>query len=199
VQRRCVHGQAEFDQVVGDDAKGDPALHCIQSLVATAVQAMAALEQADAPLASGTPALGVAEPALSLERLALRTLGAAIGHGDTSDAALTCCCFVGCRRREACGGWPGCFECNLMAGISGSTSCGCASGVAPAPRRPSPVAAHRPGGGNSRQPWLDAPSLQACRDRARARTVCGCLPPWTFERARIKARELIHDPCDGPG
>jgi len=41
---------------------------------------MASLQKTDATLATGPPLLGVAEPALFLESLTLRTLGGAIGN-----------------------------------------------------------------------------------------------------------------------
>ena len=43
---------------------------------------MASLEEADATLASSAPLLGVAEPALLLQLLALRALGRAVGDRD---------------------------------------------------------------------------------------------------------------------
>ena len=77
---------ADVDQVVGDDAQAHPALDARQALVATAVQAVAALEKTDATLTASAPLLSVAEPAFLFEPLALRTLGGAIGDGDSLDA-----------------------------------------------------------------------------------------------------------------
>ena len=82
MRHRRIDSQADVDQVVSDDAQADPALHPIRSLVATAVQDMAALEQTDPSFASGTPALGISKPAPFFEQFALRALGAAIRHGD---------------------------------------------------------------------------------------------------------------------
>jgi hypothetical protein len=49
-----------------DDAKTDPGLHAGLALVAAAVETVAALDRADAPLAARAPFVAVAEPALPL-------------------------------------------------------------------------------------------------------------------------------------
>ena len=78
----------DVDQVIGDDAQADPALDAGQAFVATAVQAMAALEETDPAFAACAPLLSVAEPAFLLEPLSLRTaLGREVGDGDSLDAA----------------------------------------------------------------------------------------------------------------
>jgi hypothetical protein len=66
---------ADVDQVVGDDTEADPALDAGQAFVAAAVQAVASLQKADAAFTAGAPLLGVAEPTLLLEPIALRALG----------------------------------------------------------------------------------------------------------------------------
>jgi hypothetical protein len=53
---RCLtHSEADVDEVVGDDAKADPALHSSRSLVAATAEAVSPFDDADAPLASGAP------------------------------------------------------------------------------------------------------------------------------------------------
>src|ERR1700745_33752 len=77
---------ADVDEVVGDDAQADPTLDAGHAFVAAAVEAGPTLEQTDAAFTASTPLLGVAEPALLLEPLALRAPGGAIGNGDSLDA-----------------------------------------------------------------------------------------------------------------
>ena len=84
--RLLFHRATDVDDIVGDDAEPDPAVHSDVALVAAAVEAMAPLDHADAPLASGAPLLAVAEPALPLLALALGALGRAIGNADAFDA-----------------------------------------------------------------------------------------------------------------
>src|SRR6266508_1994203 len=74
-----LHGLADVDEVIGDHAEPDPALHAGFALVPATVEAVAAFDDADASLASGAPFLAVAEPALLLLALALGALGGAIG------------------------------------------------------------------------------------------------------------------------
>ena len=66
LHRRLCHPATDVDEGVGDDAEADPALDARQTLVATAVQAVASLEKTDAALAAGAPLLSVAEPAFLL-------------------------------------------------------------------------------------------------------------------------------------
>ena len=77
----------DVDEVVGDDAEPDPALHSDSAFVAAAVEPVSPFDHADAPLASGSPSLAVAEPALFLLALALSTFGGAIGNADAFDAS----------------------------------------------------------------------------------------------------------------
>jgi hypothetical protein len=59
-------GTANVDEVVGDHAEPDPALHSGIALVSAAIEAVPPLGDADASLASGPPLLAIAEPALPL-------------------------------------------------------------------------------------------------------------------------------------
>ena len=88
--RRFRQGAAEVDQVVGDDAEPDPALHTIITFVSAAGEAVPALDDADAALATGSPFLAVAEPALLLLASAFVTLGGTVGDADALDASGPC-------------------------------------------------------------------------------------------------------------
>src|SRR6202521_4495025 len=77
---------ADVDDVVGDDAERDPAVHSDEALVTAAPEAMAPFDHTDASLASGAPFLAVAEPALFLLALAFKAFGGAIGNADAFDA-----------------------------------------------------------------------------------------------------------------
>src|SRR5262245_32986731 len=70
-----LHCAADVDDVVGDHAEADPALHSNEALVAAAVEPMSALSHTDASLAAGAPFLAVAEPALPLLAFAFGTPG----------------------------------------------------------------------------------------------------------------------------
>src|ERR1700730_17008511 len=83
---------ADVDEVVGDHAETNPALHAGVAFVATAVETMSAFDDADAALTAGAPFLALAEPALFLLASALGTFGRAIGNADPFDA-------LGFRRR----------------------------------------------------------------------------------------------------
>src|SRR5215468_8509843 len=80
--RQCV---AHADQIIGDDAETDPALHAALAAIAAAAETMPALDYADASLTSRPPFLPVAEPALLLLAPARRTLGGAIGYAHPFD------------------------------------------------------------------------------------------------------------------
>jgi len=88
--RALMQRLADVDEVVGDDAEPDPALHAGLSPIAAAGEAAPALDDADASLAPGTPFLATAEPALLLLASAFRTLGRAIGDADAFDASVSC-------------------------------------------------------------------------------------------------------------
>src|SRR5262249_43278574 len=79
------HGATDVDDVIGDDAETNPAVHSDKSLVSAACEAVAPLGHADASFTSGAPFLTVAEPALFLLALALRAFGGAIGDADAFD------------------------------------------------------------------------------------------------------------------
>ena len=80
-----LHCAADVGEIVGDHAEPDPALHSVLALVAATVEAVSPLHQADTTLASGTPFLTVAEPALLLFASALSALGRAVGNAHTLD------------------------------------------------------------------------------------------------------------------
>jgi hypothetical protein len=86
--RRTLLGESatNIDEIVGDHAKPNPTLHPVVTFVPAAIEAMSTLGHADAPLASGSPFLTVAEPALFLLAFALSAFGGAIGDADTLDA-----------------------------------------------------------------------------------------------------------------
>lgn len=120
----------EVDQVVGDDAEADPALHARETFVATAVQAVAALEQTDAAFTAGAPLLGVAEPAFLLQSFALRAPpGRAIGDGHSLDARGSRAVSLRCEKKEASavsryGTRPRSWRCTSRAGRNRSQSQG---------------------------------------------------------------------------
>jgi hypothetical protein len=70
---------AKIEEVVGDDAEPDPALHPVVAIISTADEAVPAFDDGDASLASSAPFLAVTEPALLLraallvERLRMQT------------------------------------------------------------------------------------------------------------------------------
>ena len=70
-----MHGATDVDEVVGDDAEADPAVHSDIALVAAAAEAMSPFCDADASLTTGAPFLAVTEPAFFLLALALRAFG----------------------------------------------------------------------------------------------------------------------------
>src|SRR3989449_8796190 len=77
---------ADLDQVIGDHAESDPAFHAVESSVAATTQTMAALEHADAPLASGPPSLAGAEQTLLLSSPALLVARAPVGNRQSLSA-----------------------------------------------------------------------------------------------------------------
>src|SRR5262245_5852425 len=70
-----LQNSADVDEVVGDHAKPDPALHADLASVAATVEPVSPLDLTNASLASGPPFLAVAEPPLLLLASALNTLG----------------------------------------------------------------------------------------------------------------------------
>src|SRR5437764_370405 len=89
-----LHRAADVEEIVGDHAEPDPALHSGFSLVAAAVEPVPPFDHADAAFASGPPFLAVAEPTLLLLAFALKTFGRAIGNRDAFDAHCFGCCLV---------------------------------------------------------------------------------------------------------
>jgi hypothetical protein len=68
-----LHGATDVDDVVGDDAEADPAVHSNGASVSAAIEAMSPFDDADASLASSAPFLAVAEPALSSARACVQS------------------------------------------------------------------------------------------------------------------------------
>ena len=64
VAARALVNRRDADQVIGDDAEPDPALHSIETMVATAVESMTSFQHADAPFRADAPALPAPEPSL---------------------------------------------------------------------------------------------------------------------------------------
>src|SRR5215470_1510140 len=83
--RRLFHSATDVDEIVGDDAEADPAIHSNRSLVAAAAKAVSPFDDADAPLASSAPLLAVTEPALFLLTFAFKAFGRAIADTDALD------------------------------------------------------------------------------------------------------------------
>ena len=69
-RRRGARLPNHIDEVVGDDAKADPALHSGKAFVATSIQSVSSLDDTNAAFAPGAPFLAVSEPALFLLALA---------------------------------------------------------------------------------------------------------------------------------
>ena len=82
------HDVADLAQIVGQDAKADPALHAGLAVVAAARQAEAALEHADAALDPGPEAVRPSEARLPLERLPTWAERPRLGDGDAPHALL---------------------------------------------------------------------------------------------------------------
>jgi len=79
---------AHADEVVAEYPQTDPGFHAVLAFVAAAVQAMAALENADPAFTASSPFLPFLEPAFLLKFPALRTFGRAIRHRDPIDSHL---------------------------------------------------------------------------------------------------------------
>ena len=84
--RLLFHRAANVDDVVGDDAEANPAVHSVEAFVVATIETVSPLDHADATLAAGPPFLAVAEPTLLLLAFALRALGGAVGDADALDA-----------------------------------------------------------------------------------------------------------------
>jgi hypothetical protein len=60
------HHPTHVDEIIGDDAEGNPTLHSGVGFVPAAVKTVAPLNYADSSLAPRSPFLAIAEPALLL-------------------------------------------------------------------------------------------------------------------------------------
>src|SRR5437867_3451820 len=92
--RLLFHRAANVDDVVGDDAEANPAVHSVEALVVATIETVSPLDHADATLAAGPPFLASAEPTLLLLAFALGALGGAVGDADAFDAHRFRCCLV---------------------------------------------------------------------------------------------------------
>jgi hypothetical protein len=101
------HCAADVDDIIGNHAEADPSLHSDETFVAASVEAISALDHADASLASCAPLLAVAEPAFLLLAFAFGALGRAVRNADASDnpspsrPPLFCRVECGVRRHQA--------------------------------------------------------------------------------------------------
>src|SRR5258708_6412257 len=85
---------ADVDKVVADDAQSNPTVHSVVAFVPAAIESRASLDLADAPFATGSPFLPVAEPALLLFLLAIGALGGTIRNADALDSFFVGCLFL---------------------------------------------------------------------------------------------------------
>src|SRR5215470_1216125 len=92
--RRLFHSATDVDEIVGDDAEADPAIHSNRSLVAATAKAVSPFDDADAALASGAPLLAVTEPALFLLAFAFKAFGRPIGNTEALDALCLRSSFI---------------------------------------------------------------------------------------------------------
>jgi hypothetical protein len=74
---------ADLDDVVGDNAKADPALHAFETSIAAAIHSMAPLQHANATFASGPPALSGAKPTRFLQFSPLAAFAVGTRHCDS--------------------------------------------------------------------------------------------------------------------
>ena len=74
---------ADLDDVVGDNAKADPALHTFEPSISAAIQSVASLQHANAAFASGPPALSGPEPTRFLQFSSLAAFAVATRHCDS--------------------------------------------------------------------------------------------------------------------
>jgi hypothetical protein len=87
-ERRRAH------QVIGNHAEPDPPSGAVRASIATAPQAMAPFDDADAAFAADAPPLPAAEPSLSFVRPSRRSLAARSRQDDPSHPALRRGLFV---------------------------------------------------------------------------------------------------------
>jgi hypothetical protein len=93
--------RTNVDEIVGDDAEPDPALHAVKSFVAATIQPVSLFENADAAFASRAPFLKLLEPALFLELFPRRALGGVAGNRNAPHSHLLGLGFI--RRGEESG------------------------------------------------------------------------------------------------
>ena len=74
-----MHGATDVDEVVGDDAEADPAVHSDIALVTAAAEAMSPFCDADASLATGAPLLPLRNQRFFCSRLRSRLLVERLG------------------------------------------------------------------------------------------------------------------------
>ena len=82
---RGYQSKAEVDEVVADHAESYPTPDPGLTLVATSIQTVASLQQADASFGAGAPLLAIAEPSSLLMLFAVGAFGVAIGDRDPFD------------------------------------------------------------------------------------------------------------------
>ena len=78
----------DVHQIVGDDTEPDPSVHAVDTMVATAAQAVSTFEHTDATFAPDAPALPAAEPALAFIGAPRWRLGAGPRQDHASHAAV---------------------------------------------------------------------------------------------------------------
>src|SRR5215216_188081 len=78
-------GAGDGDQVGRQDPEADPALEPVGAMLRAAVESIGALEDADAALDAGPPAIAPPEPALALARPAGRGRRPGMREGDAVD------------------------------------------------------------------------------------------------------------------
>lgn len=98
--RAVVEEGRNIDQVVGDDAQSDPAMHTIVAMVAAPSQSVTALQHTDPSFAPGAPALPPTKPALWFMGAPGSRLSAARGQDHATHASIRRGALVG-RRRQA--------------------------------------------------------------------------------------------------
>ena len=85
----------DVDEIVSDHAEADKAPHSIGSLIAAAMDAMSAFQNADTTFTAGAPFHGFPEPPLFLTLPALLTFGGLAGNRYPLDAHLFSLGFIG--------------------------------------------------------------------------------------------------------
>jgi hypothetical protein len=91
---RPFHNAADVDEVIGDYAEANPALHSDRLFVTATAEAVSPFDDADVPLASGAPLLAVTESALFLLAFAFKAFRGAVGDTDALDALRLCSSLI---------------------------------------------------------------------------------------------------------